>query len=110
MQPKIQQDLTDYRKAMHEKINGNTQLRAPVKNNRLKRCQHKWSVLGQPYAALVSRCSVASTITTKVARDWDIGNIPKKRDEVEERPSCKVVSTTSSTTTLSPVVSRSETQ
>ncbi|KAJ4258418.1 hypothetical protein NW757_002984 [Fusarium falciforme] len=111
MPGRIQQDLNDCKTAMQNKINGNTQWNAQQKATQEKIWRQKWSILNSRYNTLVARAAGQGTTTINVAWDWDIGNIPKKRDEVEEGPSCKVASTTTeSATTLSTVVSRSETE
>ncbi|KAL2678603.1 hypothetical protein Neosp_009352 [[Neocosmospora] mangrovei] len=111
MTPRIQQDLNDCRTAMLAKINGNTQWSPQQKQTQEGIWKGRYNMLNKRYATLLNRAQGAGTTSINVAWDWDIGNIPTKRDEVEEGPSCKVATTTSeSATTLSTVVSRSETE
>ncbi|RMJ17640.1 hypothetical protein CDV36_002686 [Fusarium kuroshium] len=109
--PKISQDLAACQSGMQNKINANANLSPEDKQKQIKTWGSRWAVLNQRFLTLRSRYREAGTASINVLWDWDIGNIPKKRDEVEEGPSCKVATTTSeSATTLSTVVSRSETE
>ncbi|RSL48530.1 hypothetical protein CEP54_012877 [Fusarium duplospermum] len=109
--PKIQEDLTAALTGMQQKINTNANLTPDQKKKQIETWGIKWASLTQRFVTLRTRYQQAGTTSINVVWDWDIGNIPRKRDEVEEGPSCKVASTTTeSATTLSTMVSRSETE